>query len=221
MAATECHASSAEVDGANKTKWLEAISRDHQHFVFVPAALRADKDFVQRAIEHHPEALCHAHANLRADAEVVLKAVERDGYVLRFAHRDLCYDQRILITAVANDARALELAPPGIFSDADLQSFAAHASDMYILRVSMLSARSCIVVCHEDDMGYIVSYRAGIYLGICFSKRMRFLLGGEIVNEDEHVRDWTGLSLGKVNDLMLVLLSPGEESIDDLGRAND
>eukprot|EP00971_Amphidinium_carterae_P028600 563086-Amphidinium_carterae.1 len=32
-------------------------------------ALRADKDFVQRAIEHHPEALCHAHANLRADAE--------------------------------------------------------------------------------------------------------------------------------------------------------
>mmetsp|Transcript_56489 Transcript_56489/g.104603 ORF Transcript_56489/g.104603 Transcript_56489/m.104603 type:complete len:219 (-) Transcript_56489:51-707(-) len=218
MESLESHASSLEVDEASKLRWLEAISRDHQHFVFVPAALRADKDFVLRAIEHHPEALCHAHEELRADPEVVLKAVERDGYVLRFAHKDLCKDQRILITAVANDARALELAPPGFFSDADLQSFAAHASDMYIMRVSMLSARSCIVVCQEDDMGYIVSYRAGIYLGICFSKRMKFLLGGDVVNEDDHVQEWTGLSLGKVNDLMLVLLSPNEDGIEELGQ---
>ena len=64
------------------------------------AKLRADRDIVMTAVQHHASSLQYASVALRADREVVLAAVRKGGYALQYASAAVRADREVVYTAM-------------------------------------------------------------------------------------------------------------------------
>eukprot|EP00971_Amphidinium_carterae_P208905 4144539-Amphidinium_carterae.1 len=126
-------------------------------------------------------ALQFAAESCRGDREVVLAAVKNNGFSLEFAAESCRGDQEIVLSAVKESWQALELAAESCRGDRDIilaalernpllckdhvlqcasdelledSSFAIEAKKRcHILKISMISGRQAIVVCHRANCG--------------------------------------------------------------------
>eukprot|EP00448_Togula_jolla_P021952 CAMPEP_0170574846 /NCGR_PEP_ID=MMETSP0224-20130122/3523_1 /TAXON_ID=285029 /ORGANISM="Togula jolla, Strain CCCM 725" /LENGTH=643 /DNA_ID=CAMNT_0010897541 /DNA_START=93 /DNA_END=2024 /DNA_ORIENTATION=- len=132
---------------------LDAIQKDVNNMLFAPVELRADPEFVTRALLLNPAALRHAapelrgdrqfvlaavsrdgdalqgaSINLQADREVVKLAVERSGSALRHASQELKHCRDMALTAVRGDGSVLEVLSPNLQADREVVALAVASS---------------------------------------------------------------------------------------------
>lgn len=89
--------------------------------------------FLQRlgtcAAERAPTLLRAAPAALRAEREVVLRAVQKSGLALQFAAQELRGDKEVVLAAVSQCGHALQHATEALQSDKDVVVAAARSSE--------------------------------------------------------------------------------------------
>ncbi len=82
--------------------------------------IKADRQFILKAIQKSSFALEHASDKLKADKEVVLAAVQKNGYALEYALDELKADKEFVLAAVQTDGWALHCASKNLRSDKEV-----------------------------------------------------------------------------------------------------
>eukprot|EP00971_Amphidinium_carterae_P259014 5140343-Amphidinium_carterae.1 len=117
---------------------------------------KADRTIVLAAVKRNGWSLQCAAVECKADHEIVLAAVQQNGYALYFAAKECQADREIGMAAVEAEPLAVQFASDELLLDS---TFAPEAKQhWYILKVSLLSGRSTVVlgeVCDsvEDIVG--------------------------------------------------------------------
>jgi len=113
------------------------------------AACKADRQIVLVAVQGNGCALQHAADKCKADHEIVLAAVQQNVHALQFAAQECKADRAFVLAAAQHDPLAIHYASDELLLD---HTFAPEAKqDWYILKVSMLSGRSTVVMGEGDD----------------------------------------------------------------------
>eukprot|EP00971_Amphidinium_carterae_P110326 2185863-Amphidinium_carterae.1 len=167
------------MDGRKRKRFLSAVKWNRVlEQRPVPRCYRADREIVLAAVRQNGYMLQFAAEECKADREIVLAAVQQtgceDGSVLQFAAEECKADHAIVLAAVKHNGMALEMAAEECKADCEIvwaavqqnpdalqdaadellldSTFASKAKqEWYILKVSMLSARSTVVMGEGDD----------------------------------------------------------------------
>mmetsp|Transcript_12288 Transcript_12288/g.28750 ORF Transcript_12288/g.28750 Transcript_12288/m.28750 type:complete len:218 (-) Transcript_12288:68-721(-) len=169
--------------------------------------LHGDRDVVLAAVSRDGSALQHASQNLRGDKEVVLTAVSESGMALEYASDNMRGEQEVVKAAVAANEQALEWAAPELVPE--LVEGSSVLQELFILKVNLLSGRSCLVVSRTGrrwrDVKKVIVRKCACKLGLTNeSHRAELFFGTEAVPEKE-LLEWPGIVRGKVMELQLVL----------------
>mmetsp|Transcript_39552 Transcript_39552/g.93113 ORF Transcript_39552/g.93113 Transcript_39552/m.93113 type:complete len:302 (-) Transcript_39552:312-1217(-) len=227
---------------ADKSIVLTAVNVNGLALACASEELRADREVVLVAVANHGTALLYAADGLRADKDVVTTAVRAArGSALQYACEELRADEELLLAAVAQDAGSFMCAPEGMrcqrdlakaalrrnaevvrFLSSDLLSdgdFREEAQDSLqnaiILRISMLSGRSCCLAWHVEEESQCagvsktcVMYWCSWHLPVGPAERpyAQLYLKGEPV-PDSDIAHW-GLPRGDATDIQLVVSPP-------------
>mmetsp|Transcript_45019 Transcript_45019/g.82276 ORF Transcript_45019/g.82276 Transcript_45019/m.82276 type:complete len:202 (+) Transcript_45019:45-650(+) len=176
----------------------------------VPSTFKADPEIVTAAVSDDGYALKYAAEELRGDRDVVIAAVQQNGHALQFASTAMRSNAEVVIAAVRQTRFAIEYLVPELLLDEDFRAELPCLEDVFILKVSMLSGRSCIIVSEadnrEDELSHVLK-RCAERLGLTSADAGRavLLLEAHPV-PDTHVCEWPGLLSGQVHELQLVLL---------------
>eukprot|EP00403_Amphidinium_massartii_P000076 CAMPEP_0178376808 /NCGR_PEP_ID=MMETSP0689_2-20121128/3594_1 /TAXON_ID=160604 /ORGANISM="Amphidinium massartii, Strain CS-259" /LENGTH=254 /DNA_ID=CAMNT_0019996843 /DNA_START=56 /DNA_END=817 /DNA_ORIENTATION=- len=150
----------SEVEKAEKSLVMRAVSQDGLALRHAAASLQADKEVVLAALVHDAYALEYASKGLRSDRDVVMTAVERRGRTLRFAAPSLQADKDVVATAVKQDGSAILFASEELRSDVDFltemlqQSRRPAFPCIHCFHVSLLSGRCCCFLLPEASTCY-------------------------------------------------------------------
>ena len=101
-------------------------------------------------------ALQFASSEWRGDWEMVMIAVKQNGNALQYASTALQDNCQIVLTAVSQTAGALRSASEELLENEDFLYSARQASfsidqDFVVVKVILLSGRSCTVAASRDD----------------------------------------------------------------------
>mmetsp|Transcript_50185 Transcript_50185/g.92710 ORF Transcript_50185/g.92710 Transcript_50185/m.92710 type:complete len:337 (-) Transcript_50185:7-1017(-) len=227
------------------TVWL-AVCRNGDALKYAADALRSDKDLVLKAVQsQYGSALCHAALDLCDDKDIVHEAVRRNGQTLRFSSERLRSDRAIVLTAVSSAGDALQYASDALRADRDLvlravaqnsralqyasddllldEAFLSEVDAVYILlRVTMISGRSCVLVhfpewsdlCVDDqDDRIAVVDQCHRRLGLTGVRPQQLQLWSDASPIPAcPIQCWPGVEYGCVNELQLVVLA---EDVDE------
>mmetsp|Transcript_41646 Transcript_41646/g.75587 ORF Transcript_41646/g.75587 Transcript_41646/m.75587 type:complete len:377 (+) Transcript_41646:184-1314(+) len=177
---------------------LAAVTNQWQAIELVPEEPRADREIIMTALRQNSETLLHTSKELLKDPDFVKEAVKLSGgLALQCADPSLQCDENFLEELMD------ELGP-------------VRSKDIYILRITMLSGRSCVVVVdfHVIDRRHVGSLNKAHVLQTCGPMldlnpsdicRTDLLFDQTKVESREEVRHWTGVEPGIVNEFTLVL----------------
>mmetsp|Transcript_59832 Transcript_59832/g.142522 ORF Transcript_59832/g.142522 Transcript_59832/m.142522 type:complete len:287 (-) Transcript_59832:112-972(-) len=209
---------------------LTAVAENGCALRFVHEHLQADRDVVLAAVSENGEALEFADEVLRGDRGVAMSAVRQNWRALKYVGADLRADHDIVLAAAQQNSSALNKTPAQVL-DRDELSEVARATEKYILRVTLLSGRFCHVSCEGMQCANSVKRLAAELLGIVITpdsgehndemgtvscaaegadwprreERWRLLVDGDLVPEQQPLREWTGIRVDAVNEVFLVV----------------
>jgi len=191
---------------------LAAVSLSGAALQHASAELRRDREIVLRAVSQDWRGLPFSSEECRDDGEIIRAAVSQCGESLRWASSRLCSDEEIVKLAVSNDGGALDYASEALQSSGNVLSCIDHRK-VHVLRVALLSGRSCVVVMQKDHSGQRdkakVLRRCARKLGLSFDQRAlgELWLAGTAspVPAQAAISDWPGFVDNCINDLQLVL----------------
>ncbi len=92
----------------------------HISLYYAPDDIKADREFILKAVQKCGLALKFASDKLKADREIVMAAVQRGGYALEYSSDELKADKDVVMAAVQEDYRALEYASDELKADKDI-----------------------------------------------------------------------------------------------------
>eukprot|EP00971_Amphidinium_carterae_P243955 4844316-Amphidinium_carterae.1 len=160
------------------------------------------------AVKHNGMALQYAAEECKRDHEIVIAAVQQNGHALDYASEECKADHGIVLAAVQQCGMALGFAADELLLDS---TFAPEAKqDWYILKVSMLSGRSTVVL-QDDNHGLSIFIedivrRCCKRLGIERSGTEKLVHGIAVVPATVRVDSWPGLQpAGEVSEYQLIL----------------
>ncbi len=105
---------------ADRQFMLKAVQKRGYALKYASDDLKADKEVVIAAVQQYGYALKHASDNLKADKEVVLAAVQQNGYALEYASSELKADKEFVISAVQKNGYALKYLSENLRSDKEV-----------------------------------------------------------------------------------------------------
>mmetsp|Transcript_45828 Transcript_45828/g.84039 ORF Transcript_45828/g.84039 Transcript_45828/m.84039 type:complete len:244 (+) Transcript_45828:71-802(+) len=197
---------------------MQAVVDNGLALKFASSELRNSRDIVLAAVKVSGEALRFASAELRGDRHVVLAAVASHGKALRFAAPDLQNDREVVLAALTQNGGALDYASSevGVALARDPTVVSKHLCEHYVLIISLLSGRSCVLVMPDKDIPafrihttYFVRGWASSKLGVDCSEneplRAELLLDGLPLPSLALPTAWPGVHPGRVTELQLVL----------------
>eukprot|EP00971_Amphidinium_carterae_P143327 2839631-Amphidinium_carterae.1 len=162
---------------------LAAVKQNGSALKYLEEECKADRDIVLAAVQQKGCVLEDVAEECKADGAVVLAAVQQDGYALKYAAEECKRDREIVLAAVQNKGCALYHAAEACKADREIVLVAVqqnpdairHAVDellldstfaseekqsWYILKVSLLSGRSTVVMSSlfgRDSAAVVVS----------------------------------------------------------------
>mmetsp|Transcript_31073 Transcript_31073/g.71049 ORF Transcript_31073/g.71049 Transcript_31073/m.71049 type:complete len:241 (-) Transcript_31073:20-742(-) len=203
---------------SNHKMVMQAVADNGLALKFASTELRNSREIVLAAVKVSGEALRFASSELRADRHVVLAAVACQGQALRFAAPDLQNDLEVVLAALAQNGGALDYASPdiGVALARNPAVVREHLCEHYVLIISLLSGRSCVLVMSDKDIPafrihttYFVRSWASSKLGVDVPDnepvRAELLLDGSPLPALALPTAWPGVRPGAVTELQLVL----------------
>mmetsp|Transcript_29919 Transcript_29919/g.69602 ORF Transcript_29919/g.69602 Transcript_29919/m.69602 type:complete len:281 (+) Transcript_29919:233-1075(+) len=201
---------------------LAAVAQNPVSLRHASQTLRADKEVVMLAVRQNGLTLEYADESLQHDVEIVSAAVCQSGLALQCASEELRSDHNIVLAAAANDLRALQYASEALLLDACLVDTVVDrhqktcCSKALLLKVALLSGRSCLVVIEADEPLLRFEPHKQVLLEKCAPRlgleleqvaAAKLILGSTEIPDDLRVGifDWPGLEIGRVNELHLIL----------------
>mmetsp|Transcript_7544 Transcript_7544/g.16624 ORF Transcript_7544/g.16624 Transcript_7544/m.16624 type:complete len:336 (-) Transcript_7544:8-1015(-) len=203
---------------------LEAVSQrwGGEALQYAPSHLRGDRDLAATAVKQDGQALQYVSDMLRADREIVLAAITHHGSAMEHASLELRGDRDLVRAAVQLPAGfpALEFISPELQADEDFLQEVVNILPAglrcVLLRVSMLSGRSCIVVYDFREINFLedaaddrrnVLLRCARHFGVADEQLdgAELLLGDAIIPQQRRIDKWPGIERGRLNNLQLVL----------------
>jgi|GEM_PF-3992903 len=109
---------------ADREFMLKAVGNHGRALEFASEDLRKDREVVLAAVAKNGGALQFASEDLRGDREVVLKAVCKHGFALHYANTALRKDREVVLAAVMNHSPAFEYASEELKKDQEISSLA-------------------------------------------------------------------------------------------------
>mmetsp|Transcript_29981 Transcript_29981/g.54621 ORF Transcript_29981/g.54621 Transcript_29981/m.54621 type:complete len:318 (+) Transcript_29981:159-1112(+) len=213
---------------------LAAVAQDGIALKFVHESLRGDREVVLQAVSHSGGALHWASDEMKADREVVMRAVRKEGGALECASEELRGQADIVETAIKTKREMLQFATPELLMNGDfllnclnsmdcwdkidsnylqhcsqdtLEIIAEKVKPKYVLKVSMLSGKSCIIVSHGGNSSKSIRWTSARFLGLGAQQYPagRLILPGGMAPEESPIDKWEGVEAGLVNEVQLVL----------------
>eukprot|EP00971_Amphidinium_carterae_P160238 3176619-Amphidinium_carterae.2 len=194
-----------------------AVLQNWQALQFAHERCKADHNLVLAAVQQNGLALRWASESCQSDREIVLVAVKQDGLALRWASQSCRSDREIVLAAVTQADLALSLAADELLEDS---TFATSQKQQWcVLKVSLLSGRSCCIPLHRDDLVHICTFDVITTccrrLGVKDSFDGQLLCGGEIL-PDVNILEWPEPPrCGGVSEYQLVLWKAFEVEQED------
>lgn len=99
---------------------MEVATHDHRRFVFLPPAMRADKQVALTAVNQKGRLFSHVGQALKSDRDVALAAVRTHGVTLYELANELRADKEIVTAAVKNYGPALAYANDELKADREV-----------------------------------------------------------------------------------------------------
>mmetsp|Transcript_33383 Transcript_33383/g.74409 ORF Transcript_33383/g.74409 Transcript_33383/m.74409 type:complete len:293 (+) Transcript_33383:140-1018(+) len=183
-----------------------AVTQCGEALQYASQELRGNRAMVTVAVSQSGPSLQYASLQLQSDEEIVKLAVAQNGSALEFASDALRADPEIVLLAESTYGRALEHAAEALLYDEEFMHRCQHT--YIILKVAMLSGRSCIIAVDSrggaDDKQMVLD-RCADKLGLNWSQRYGadLLLGTEPAPHLP-IAKWPGLIPRQVNVLQLV-----------------
>eukprot|EP00971_Amphidinium_carterae_P300397 5968671-Amphidinium_carterae.1 len=123
---------------------LAAVQQFGQALQYAAEDCKTDRGIVLEAVQQSGQALEYAAVECKADHAIVLAAVKQSAHALRHAAEECTADREIVMAAVRHDPNFIRFAADELLLDS---TFAPEAKrDLHILKVSMLSGRSTVVM---------------------------------------------------------------------------
>eukprot|EP00971_Amphidinium_carterae_P316752 6296409-Amphidinium_carterae.1 len=137
---------------------------------------------------------------------MILAAVKQDGNALEHASESCKRDREVVLMAAAQDPTALGHASDELLQDPML----AAEEDICIIKVTMMSGRSCCIALHREEM--TCQSLGGLLpecctrLGITHRDGIELLYGSQTVPRGAFVSNWPGHpSLASVTEYQLLV----------------
>mmetsp|Transcript_5963 Transcript_5963/g.10224 ORF Transcript_5963/g.10224 Transcript_5963/m.10224 type:complete len:203 (+) Transcript_5963:1-609(+) len=187
---------------------LAAMRHDSMASFVATDSCRSDRDFVLEAVKLDGELLGLAAEACASDRGIVLEAVKQCWVALCVVPEALTSDREIVGAAVMQDAHALEFAADELLAD---DTFATAAkSDYGIIKVSMLSGRSCFIPVASAQMQNYELYQLLTWCCIQFTILLtgmeEICHGSQVVPPTAFMPDWPGHPQpGRVTEYTLVI----------------
>eukprot|EP00971_Amphidinium_carterae_P170830 3385612-Amphidinium_carterae.1 len=183
---------------------LAAVTQNGKALRYAEAECKADREIVLAAVQQTWRALEYAAEECKADREIMLAAVQQDGDALKYAAEDCKADHEIVQAAVQQDRYAIQYAADELLLDV---TFAPEAKrGFYMLKVSLLSGRSTVVMSDGDNNAETIIEHCCRRLTIHESGKEPLIHGTEVLPATAQVRSWPGLrSKGEVSEYQLVM----------------
>eukprot|EP00971_Amphidinium_carterae_P183703 3646640-Amphidinium_carterae.1 len=172
---------------------------------FAAEECKADRAIVLAAVQQNGRALQFAAEECKGDRSMVLAAVQQNGDALNCSAEGCKADRAMVLAAVQQNPPAICSASDELLLDS---TFAPKAKQpWYILKVSMLSGRSIVVMASGDEgWAYHILERCCSRLQIQKTATPTLLHGTEVVPATVQVRSWPGLRpKGEVSEYQLVV----------------
>ena len=190
---------------------LNAVSKNGCALRWASDDLKGDREIVLKAVSKYGCALRWASDHLKGDREIVLNAVSKDYHALRLAAEDLKGDREIVLSAVSESWYALKYASSELCEDEEIQELILGQPRFertgLLLKVSLLSGRSCTVLAQMQDGMDSVMERCSVNLGL---ERQHVVDNGKLVRQG--AKEATGmigslyeLQTGRMHLMTLVL----------------
>ena len=189
---------------------LNAVSQNWRALHGASKDLKGDREIVLNAVSQSWQALQWASEDLKADREIVLNAVSQKWRALEWASEDLKGDREIVLTAVSQNWQALEWASSEFFEDQEVQELISVTDFEHhglLLKVSLLSGRSCTAVWTQAETLRSLLERCGAKLGL---DSEQVADNGKLVHQCEAkgiIGSWPDLQSGKMHFVTLALFS--------------
>mmetsp|Transcript_27360 Transcript_27360/g.63833 ORF Transcript_27360/g.63833 Transcript_27360/m.63833 type:complete len:309 (+) Transcript_27360:121-1047(+) len=177
----------------------------------VSGHLRSNRDFMLEAVRCSPASLQYASEELQADREIVASALaafpQQTARILQHAAEEILQDADFLWEALYKaqainhiDSNCLRFCKDVSVLEAIAQRF--HG---YLLRVSTLSGRFCIVVCGYCTTVYQVRQACCRFLDVDVRKTATRLVVDGCIMSSGLASDMPGMRHGRLNDVQLIL----------------
>eukprot|EP00971_Amphidinium_carterae_P119417 2365402-Amphidinium_carterae.1 len=144
-----------------------------------------------------------------------MSAVRYHGVALQWASTELRSDRDVILAAVTSNCFSLDYASADIVFDEEFwQKLQHELQDFYILKVILLSGRSCFSVWDVDDGNYtsktkvLATCANALGLDSAQIANSYLLLGAELV-PDRCLSGW-GLDAGRVYEVQLLVQSSNQ-----------
>mmetsp|Transcript_30717 Transcript_30717/g.56133 ORF Transcript_30717/g.56133 Transcript_30717/m.56133 type:complete len:233 (-) Transcript_30717:18-716(-) len=221
---TTCPARSMDQLMANRQEVLQIARRKGRVLERASEELRSDREVVLAAVCANGCALKFAATALREDRELVKAAAKQNGMSLKYASTELLADSAFVLEALtlsfpaAQPWDAVPEAAVQLIHDEALQTVAGNMPWHFVLRVKMMSGRTCVRICEPDEPAASVARRCVPRLHLTtavddMEYMQPYFLDAVLVLHDEVlddvlcVQDWPGIARGVVNEVMLVVKS--------------
>mmetsp|Transcript_50934 Transcript_50934/g.114584 ORF Transcript_50934/g.114584 Transcript_50934/m.114584 type:complete len:189 (+) Transcript_50934:55-621(+) len=167
----------------NRETALGIVRKDGRALQWMGSSLQSDQEIVLAAVLQYGRSLEHAGAICKSDRNIVQAALNEDSWALQYAADEL----------LADDSFAIET-----------------KSSHFILKVSMLSGRSCYSCVKTlqamTEPAASIIRRCCERLGLEFSGREVLVHGSDVVPIAAPLLDWPGLNgCGMVTEYQLVV----------------
>eukprot|EP00971_Amphidinium_carterae_P154553 3065105-Amphidinium_carterae.1 len=188
----------------SKLRVLEAVRQSWTALRNTDEVWKSDREVVLAAVQHAGQALHFAAETLKGDREIVLTAVQTCGFALNYATEALRADREVAQAAVQQNADALRCVADEMLED---PSFAPEAkSNFYLLKLTMLSGRSTVVVANGHWQVDDVLDRCGNRLGLADEGATIELCHGSDKVPDTEVYNFPGVQpLGEISEYQLLV----------------
>mmetsp|Transcript_56574 Transcript_56574/g.104715 ORF Transcript_56574/g.104715 Transcript_56574/m.104715 type:complete len:240 (+) Transcript_56574:80-799(+) len=214
----------------NRELVLAAVTRNANALQWVSETYTGDYEIVLAAVTQNGCALEWASESCASDREIVLAAVKQHGCALEFASKSCQNDREIVLAAVAQNALALpwssdtlrgdpeiilaavmqcphiafQYAPHSLLED---PSFAPEAKRrFYLLKISMLSGRSCCMIALCRDSTWILIRECCRKLKLPHTGTEQLLCGSAVLPATSRVGKWPGIQpKGQVTECQLII----------------
>mmetsp|Transcript_73894 Transcript_73894/g.175887 ORF Transcript_73894/g.175887 Transcript_73894/m.175887 type:complete len:420 (+) Transcript_73894:217-1476(+) len=200
-----------------------AVERNGMALQFAAQEMRADRKIVfASAVRSNAAALQFASVELRCNAEALLKAVGQDGAVLPYASEELLHDATFMKEALRRIAKGGKECMDAFVEehldfvdklDDDILALMAGHLKGSLLRIRVLSGRTCICFCQDGVYARDVVAEGGeVLLGHCAEGHLVLQQNGDaswqqLRDDDELV---SVLQRGQLNHAQLLVTAASD-----------